>query len=80
MVTREEGILAALDELAPNAEVVVSAKAGYTPEGVDVGCLLYTSSVLGEQQAGIAYTVFKNIVKWYTSRVMAFVVRKVAVL
>ena len=37
MVTREEGILAALDELAPNAEVVVSAKAGYTPEGVDVG-------------------------------------------
>jgi len=36
--------------------------------------------VLGEQQAGIAYTVSKNLVKWYTSRVMAFVVRKVAVL
>lgn len=58
LVTREEGILAALDELAPNAEVVVSAKAGYTPEGVDVGDAWVQSNpdlnvVVGINDAGV---------------------------
>ena len=55
---REEGIIAALDELAPNAEVVVSAKAGYTPEGVDVGDAWVQSNpdlnvVVGINDAGV---------------------------
>lgn len=58
LVTREEGILDALEELAPNAEVVVSAKAGYTPEGVDVGDTWVQSNpdlnvVVGINDAGV---------------------------
>lgn len=58
LVTREEGILAALKELSPNAEVVVSAKAGYTPEGVDVGDAWVQSNpdlnvVVGINDAGV---------------------------
>ena len=37
LVTREEGIRAALTELAPNSEVVVAQQAGFVPEGVEVG-------------------------------------------
>ena len=58
LVTREEGILKALEELAPNAKVVVSAKAGYTPEGVDVGDAWVQSNpdlnvVVGINDAGV---------------------------
>lgn len=58
LVTREEGILAALEEIAPNADVVVSAKAGYTPEGVDVGDAWVQSNsdlnvVVGINDAGV---------------------------
>lgn len=34
---REEGILAGLEEYAPNAEIVATAQAGYTDEGIEVG-------------------------------------------
>lgn len=58
LVVREEGILAALEELAPNSEVVVSAKAGYTPEGVEVGDAWVQSNpdlnvVVGINDAGV---------------------------
>lgn len=58
LVVREEGILAALKELAPNAKVVVSAKAGYTPEGVEVGDAWVQSNpdlnvVVGINDAGV---------------------------
>lgn len=58
LVVREEGILAALEELAPNAKVVVSAKAGYTPEGVEVGDAWVQSNpdlnvVVGINDAGV---------------------------
>lgn len=58
LVVREEGILAALKDLAPNAEVVVSAKAGYTPEGVEVGDAWVQSNpdlnvVVGINDAGV---------------------------
>lgn len=58
LVVRENGILAALEELAPNAEVVVSAKAGYTPEGVEVGDAWVQSNpdlnvVVGINDAGV---------------------------
>lgn len=58
LVTREGGILDALKELAPNAKVVVSAKAGYTPEGVDVGDAWVQSNpdlnvVVGINDAGV---------------------------
>lgn len=58
LVTREEGIVAALEEISPNAEVVVSAKAGYTPEGVDVGDAWVQSNpdlnvVVGINDAGV---------------------------
>lgn len=67
LVTREEGILAALKELAPNAKVVVTAKAGYTPEGVDVGDAWVQSNsdlnvVVGINDAGVlgVYESFKS--------------------
>lgn len=67
LVTREEGILAALEELAPNAKVVVSAKAGYTPEGVDVGDAWVQSNpdlnvVVGINDAGVlgVYEAFNS--------------------
>lgn len=58
LVVREDGILAALKELAPNAKVVVSAKAGYTPEGVEVGDAWVQSNpdlnvVVGINDAGV---------------------------
>lgn len=58
LVVREEGILAALEELSPNAEVAVTAKAGYTPEGVDVGDAWVQSNpdlnvVVGINDAGV---------------------------
>ncbi|MDD3416894.1 MAG: sugar ABC transporter substrate-binding protein [Lachnospiraceae bacterium] len=58
LVTREEGILDALKELAPNAKVEVSAKAGYTPEGVDVGDAWVQSNkdlnvIVGINDAGV---------------------------
>ncbi len=34
---REQGILAGLEEYAPNAKVVASAQAGYVQEGIEVG-------------------------------------------
>ncbi|MFZ1382544.1 MAG: sugar ABC transporter substrate-binding protein [Scrofimicrobium sp.] len=37
LVEREEGILDALNELAPKAKVVATTKAGYKNEGVDAG-------------------------------------------
>ncbi len=67
LVTREEGILDALKELAPSAEVVVTAKAGYTPEGVDVGDAWVQSNpdlnvVVGINDAGVlgVYESFKS--------------------
>lgn len=67
LVTREEGILAALEEISPNAEVVVSAKAGYTPEGVNVGDAWVQSNpdlnvVVGINDAGVlgVYESFKS--------------------
>lgn len=67
LVTREEGILAALKELSPGAEVVVTAKAGYTPEGVDVGDAWVQSNpdlnvVVGINDAGVlgVYESFKS--------------------
>lgn len=58
LVTREEGILAALKEISPNAKVVVTAKAGYTPEGVDVGDAWVQSNpdlnvIVGINDAGV---------------------------
>lgn len=58
LVTREEGILDALKELAPNAKVEVTAKAGYTPEGVDVGDAWVQSNkdlnvIVGINDAGV---------------------------
>ena len=67
LVVREEGILAALEEISPNAKVVVSAKAGYTPEGVDVGDAWVQSNpdlnvVVGINDAGVlgVYEAFKS--------------------
>ena len=67
LVVREEGILAALEEISPNAKVVVSAKAGYTPEGVDVGEAWVQSNpdlnvVVGINDAGVlgVYEAFKS--------------------
>lgn len=67
LVTREEGILDALKELAPNANVEVTAKAGYTPEGVDVGDAWVQSNkdlnvVVGINDAGVlgVYESFKS--------------------
>lgn len=67
LVTRAEGILAALEELAPNAKVVVTAKAGYTPEGVDVGDAWVQSNpdlnvVVGINDAGVlgVYEAFNS--------------------
>ena len=63
----EEGILDALKELAPNANVEVTAKAGYTPEGVDVGDAWVQSNkdlnvVVGINDAGVlgVYESFKS--------------------
>lgn len=62
-----EGILDALKELAPNANVEVTAKAGYTPEGVDVGDAWVQSNkdlnvVVGINDAGVlgVYESFKS--------------------
>ena len=67
LVVREEGILAALEEISPNAKVVVSAKAGYTPEGVDVGDAWVQTNpdlnvVVGINDAGVlgVYEAFKS--------------------
>ena len=65
LIEREEGILAALEELAPNTEVVATAKAGYTPEGIEVGDAWVQSCpdvnvVVGINDAGVlgVYEVF----------------------
>lgn len=65
LIVRENGILAALEELAPNAKVVATAKAAYTPEGVNVGDAWVQSNpdlnvIVGINDAGVlgAYESF----------------------
>lgn len=58
LVIRENGIRAALEEEAPNAEVVVAQQAGYVPEGVEVGEVWMQSAqdldcVIGINDSGI---------------------------
>ncbi len=73
LVVREDGIRAALEEKAPNAEVVVAQQAGFVPEGVDVGevwlqsqpdlnviCGINDSGIVGIYQSFIAGGVDKN--------------------
>lgn len=58
LVIRENGIRAALEEEAPNAEIVVAQQAGYVPEGVEVGEVWMQSAqdldcVVGINDSGI---------------------------
>jgi ribose transport system substrate-binding protein len=66
LVVREQGIEDALNDISPNAKVVVSAKAGETPGGVDVGDAWVQSNpdlnvVVGINDSGVlgVYQAFK---------------------